>query len=257
MLALLQVEEGADLAVFPSVSPHHCGCALEHLHVPLTRALHLPSLGISGMVQPSIPSTLHPGVVVIFYLPREQWCVEETLVVIWHGPWSPSQVPLYSTRHFHGHLLPDSPQAAGQRVLDSLYQMQLHSACVLRVMYFPFAPACCCNCGKIWAFILLAVVGGWVASVFTAFNTWVCLLRKKWSKFFSARILEVGWEVLPKLKSGGSSPWQLHCMLDGLDNLERHTPCMYDRCSMHGPSLRYGEAAGGHSGMPIRRMNSH
>jgi hypothetical protein len=35
------------------------------------------------------------------------------------------------------------------------------------------------------------VVGGWVASVFTAFNTWLCLLRKKWSKWFSFRILEV------------------------------------------------------------------
>lgn len=44
---------------------------------------------------------------------------------------------------------------------------------------------------QIWAFILLAVAGGWVASVFTAFNTWVCLLRKKWSKFFSFRIAEV------------------------------------------------------------------
>jgi chloride channel 7 len=40
--------------------------------------------------------------------------------------------------------------------------------------------------------VLLAVVGGWVASVFTSFNTWVCLVRKKWSKFFSFRILEVG-----------------------------------------------------------------
>jgi chloride channel 7 len=42
-----------------------------------------------------------------------------------------------------------------------------------------------------WAFVLLAVVGGWVASVFTSFNTWVCLVRKKWSKFFTFRILEV------------------------------------------------------------------
>jgi H+/Cl- antiporter ClcA len=47
---------------------------------------------------------------------------------------------------------------------------------------------------QIWAFILLAVVGGWVASVFTAFNTWLCLLRKKWSKFITFRILEVGCE---------------------------------------------------------------
>uniref|UniRef100_A0A383VTF4 Chloride channel protein n=1 Tax=Tetradesmus obliquus TaxID=3088 RepID=A0A383VTF4_TETOB len=45
--------------------------------------------------------------------------------------------------------------------------------------------------GQTWAFVLLAVVGGWVASVFTSFNTWVCLVRKKWSKFFSFRILEV------------------------------------------------------------------
>jgi hypothetical protein len=44
---------------------------------------------------------------------------------------------------------------------------------------------------QIWAFMLLAVAGGWVASVFTAFNTWLCLLRKKWSKWFSFRILEV------------------------------------------------------------------
>lgn len=43
-----------------------------------------------------------------------------------------------------------------------------------------------------WAFVLLAVVGGYVASLFTAFNTWVCLLRKRWSKWFSFRIAEVG-----------------------------------------------------------------
>jgi chloride channel 7 len=43
-----------------------------------------------------------------------------------------------------------------------------------------------------WAFILLAVAGGWVASVFTAFNTWLCLLRKRWAKWFAFRILEVG-----------------------------------------------------------------
>lgn len=39
--------------------------------------------------------------------------------------------------------------------------------------------------------MLLAVVGGWLASVFTAFNTWLCLVRTKWCKFFSFRILEV------------------------------------------------------------------
>jgi hypothetical protein len=59
---------------------------------------------------------------------------------------------------------------------------------------------------QIWAFVLLAVVGGWVASVFTAFNTWVCLVRKKWSKWLTFRILEArllahGAEVLP---GGGS-----------------------------------------------------
>lgn len=47
------------------------------------------------------------------------------------------------------------------------------------------------SAAQIWAFVLLAVVGGWVASVFTAFNTWLCLVRKKWSKWFSFRILEV------------------------------------------------------------------
>jgi hypothetical protein len=48
-----------------------------------------------------------------------------------------------------------------------------------------------CPALQIWAFMLLAVVGGWLASVFTAFNTWICLVRKKWSKVFSFRILEV------------------------------------------------------------------
>eukprot|EP00878_Enallax_costatus_P010897 GHUV01011381.1.p1 GENE.GHUV01011381.1~~GHUV01011381.1.p1 ORF type:complete len:670 (+),score=126.18 GHUV01011381.1:946-2955(+) len=45
--------------------------------------------------------------------------------------------------------------------------------------------------GQTWAFVLLAIVGGYIASLFTAFNTWVCLLRKRWSKWFSFRILEV------------------------------------------------------------------
>jgi len=71
---------------------------------------------------------------------------------------------------------------------------------------------------QIWAFVLLAVVGGWVASVFTAFNTWLCLVRKKWSKFFSFRILEVTlvstlhnasqvWLQPPACPSAGDMPY--------------------------------------------------
>lgn len=55
--------------------------------------------------------------------------------------------------------------------------------------------------------MLLAVVGGWLASVFTAFNTWLCLVRKKWSKFFSFRILEVCTQ--PALRPVTSI---LHCL---------------------------------------------
>ncbi|GBF95490.1 chloride channel CLC-c [Raphidocelis subcapitata] len=43
----------------------------------------------------------------------------------------------------------------------------------------------------VWAFVLLAVLGGYIGSLFTAFNTWVCLLRKRWSRWFSFRVLEV------------------------------------------------------------------
>lgn len=45
--------------------------------------------------------------------------------------------------------------------------------------------------GQTWAFVLLAVLGGWLGSVFTSFNTWVCLVRRRWSRWFSFRILEV------------------------------------------------------------------
>ena len=44
---------------------------------------------------------------------------------------------------------------------------------------------------QVWAFVLLAVVGGYVGSLFTSFNTWVCLVRKRWSGWFSFRVLEV------------------------------------------------------------------
>jgi chloride channel 7 len=37
----------------------------------------------------------------------------------------------------------------------------------------------------------MSVVGGYVGSLFTSFNTWVCLVRKKWSGWFSFRVLEV------------------------------------------------------------------
>lgn len=61
----------------------------------------------------------------------------------------------------------------------------------IQLMFAAFGSHPFSNTRQIWAFVLLAVVGGWVASVFTAFNTWLCLLRKKWSKWFSFRILEV------------------------------------------------------------------
>ncbi len=39
--------------------------------------------------------------------------------------------------------------------------------------------------------ILLAVIGGYLGCLFTTFNTWVCLVRKRWSKYMWARVLEV------------------------------------------------------------------
>ena len=44
---------------------------------------------------------------------------------------------------------------------------------------------------QVWAFGLLAVVGGYVGALFTSFNTWVCLVRKRWSGWFSFRVAEV------------------------------------------------------------------
>jgi hypothetical protein len=44
---------------------------------------------------------------------------------------------------------------------------------------------------QVWAFILMAVVGGYIGSVFTSFNTWICLIRKRWSGWISFRVLEV------------------------------------------------------------------
>ena len=47
---------------------------------------------------------------------------------------------------------------------------------------------------QVWAAAILAVIGGYVACLFTSFNTWICLVRKKWAKIMWARMLEVGGE---------------------------------------------------------------
>ncbi|KAG2483148.1 hypothetical protein HYH03_017993 [Edaphochlamys debaryana] len=44
---------------------------------------------------------------------------------------------------------------------------------------------------QVWAVILLAVVGGYLGCLYISFNTWVCVVRKKWTKFMWARIAEV------------------------------------------------------------------
>jgi hypothetical protein len=44
---------------------------------------------------------------------------------------------------------------------------------------------------QVWAFVLVAFIGGYIGSLFTSFNTWVCLVRKRWSGWFSFRVLEV------------------------------------------------------------------
>ncbi|KAG2451001.1 hypothetical protein HYH02_004271 [Chlamydomonas schloesseri] len=44
---------------------------------------------------------------------------------------------------------------------------------------------------QVWAIILLAVVGGYLGCLYISFNTWVCVVRKKWTKFMWARIAEV------------------------------------------------------------------
>jgi hypothetical protein len=53
--------------------------------------------------------------------------------------------------------------------------------------------------------VLLAVLGGYLGSLFTAFNTWVCVLRKRWSRWFSFRVLEVGAGG----GGAGSGRWQM------------------------------------------------
>jgi chloride channel 7 len=39
--------------------------------------------------------------------------------------------------------------------------------------------------------IILACIGGYLGCLFTSFNTWVCLVRKRWSKHMGARVAEV------------------------------------------------------------------
>jgi hypothetical protein len=56
---------------------------------------------------------------------------------------------------------------------------------------------------QVWAFILMAVVGGYIGSVFTSFNTWICLIRKRWSGWISFRVLE----VREGLGTHAESPW--------------------------------------------------
>ncbi|GIL88500.1 hypothetical protein Vretifemale_16473 [Volvox reticuliferus] len=41
---------------------------------------------------------------------------------------------------------------------------------------------------QVWAIILLAVVGGYLGCLYISFNTWVCVVWKKWTKFMWARI---------------------------------------------------------------------
>lgn len=45
---------------------------------------------------------------------------------------------------------------------------------------------------QVWAVCILAVLSGYLGSLFTSFNTWVCIVRKKWAKFMWAKIAEVG-----------------------------------------------------------------
>ncbi|KAL6760232.1 voltage gated chloride channel-domain-containing protein [Haematococcus lacustris] len=44
---------------------------------------------------------------------------------------------------------------------------------------------------QVWAVVILAAITGYLGCLYTSFNTWVCLVRKKWAKFMWAKILEV------------------------------------------------------------------
>jgi chloride channel 7 len=44
---------------------------------------------------------------------------------------------------------------------------------------------------QVWAVAILACITGALGSVFTEFNTWVCLVRKKWAKSIWLKIAEV------------------------------------------------------------------
>jgi chloride channel 7 len=45
---------------------------------------------------------------------------------------------------------------------------------------------------QVWAVAILACITGALGSVYTAFNTWVCMVRKKWAKSIWLKIAEVG-----------------------------------------------------------------
>lgn len=60
---------------------------------------------------------------------------------------------------------------------------------------------------QIWAIILLAVVGGYLGCLFISFNTWVCVVRKRWTKFMWARIAEVRWRWCMQALQAGRQAW--------------------------------------------------
>ncbi len=44
---------------------------------------------------------------------------------------------------------------------------------------------------QVWAVVILAGITGYLGSLFTSFNTWVCIVRKKWAKSIWLKIAEV------------------------------------------------------------------
>jgi hypothetical protein len=64
---------------------------------------------------------------------------------------------------------------------------------------------------------ILAVIAGYLGSLFTSFNTWVCIVRKRWGKRPWGRVAEVRWAGSLPLKPtrlcvGFGSPLYAHCM---------------------------------------------
>jgi chloride channel 7 len=44
---------------------------------------------------------------------------------------------------------------------------------------------------QVWAVVILAFIGGYLGCLFTSFNTWICIVRKRWAKKMWARMTEV------------------------------------------------------------------